>query len=132
MILEYLWTDTRTLVKLTKIFNLQIDTKKYFEKALDYYREKSFIPGKYDEKMIEMYEKCGIDDGLKLDYLLNIKFPQIYKTLWSIGICCNKSAIRQCGSTELVLQYTNVLYKDDRNLVGIHYDSLCTHCVSRT
>lgn len=137
LILEYLWTDTRTLVKLKEIFNLQVDTKQYFQKALEYYREESSKPYKYDEKIIEMYEKCGIDDGLKFDYLSNIKFRQIYKTVWSMSICCNKSAmfvIRQCGgSTELVLPYTNVLFKDDRNLIGIHTGSLnkffCNTCV---
>jgi hypothetical protein len=131
MIFEYLYTDTRTIVNIVKVLNMNTDIQKYFEKALYYTREMEI-------DMVETYEKCGIDDGLSFSYLCKIntdKYPQIYKTMWSIGICrCTKACahmmICYCEDDEKYMKYTSKLIKDNRNLNGINTEkSICVECI---
>lgn len=133
MIFQYLYTETRTIVKIVKLLNMNTNIKKYFQKALIRSRE-------METNINELYENCGIDDGLSFEYLLKLntdKFPQIYKTMWSMSTCpnmcytktCVNVMICYCEDDEKYIKYTHKLLKDNRNLNGITTEGLfCIEC----
>lgn len=83
--------ELRTMVNLHKALKWRnMNTSKYFIKVLIVSRKSCNIK-KYDEKMIELWERTGIDDGVPIQYLKQhlTKHTQMYRTIWSYDRCGN-------------------------------------------
>lgn len=108
--------ELRTYANLCKAFNWDIDTR-YFECELlnsRNYKHKM----NYDTKMIELWERTGIDDGVPIEYLkkhLNNK-TRMFKTMWALSICSGNfcDIIKWYDNHNKYVKYTNNIMADSR------------------
>jgi len=84
----------------------------------------SFINEKYDENMIFLWEKTGIDDGLAKEYIfknLNNN-TKMYRTIWSLNVVKDLDKnnvliphIYECTHSEKC-EYTDQVFFDKRQV----------------
>jgi len=89
----------------------------YLYQALEYSRIEWQGCKNYTDKMVLLFEKSGIDDGLDKEYLINnlTKKNRMFRTIWSLSVidrCC----INACSYFRhpQLLPYTHRLIKDTR------------------
>ena len=82
---------------------------------------------KYNKKMIELWERTGIDDGVPVDYLLEklTNKTRLFRTMWSHDVLKNKeqkncvfvSIIHELRQIEqdFICKYTDFIFLDVRN-----------------
>jgi len=128
--------ELRAYANLCKAFKWNIDIK-YFECELlnsRHYNHKV----DYDIKMIELWERTGIDDGVPEDYLknhLNNK-TRMFKTMWALCICSGSffDIIKLYGKHNDYRKYTNNIMVDSRcfnkyyNYKKTKYYGACEKC----
>lgn len=122
-ILEYLGKtgNTRDMVNLTRVlgYNEEI-CYKYLLFELE--KSRNCYTLNYDNNMIDLWERCGIDDGLSPEYIsekLN-KHTRMYRTIWASDIITDRNngfLSYSYSAEEFRMKYTNCIFKDFRNLL---------------
>lgn len=75
----------------------------------------------YNEKMIDLWEKTGIDDGVPEDYILkqkDFKNKRLYRTVWASNFLRDQpiyNSYRDHYHNEFV-KYTHIIFLDGRNI----------------
>lgn len=80
--------ELRAYYNLCKALQWDVDIK-YFECEIRNNRYLECSVDDYDKKMIELWNRTGIDDGVPAEYLkknLNKK-TRIFKTMWALTMC---------------------------------------------
>ncbi len=109
-------SELRAYYNLCKAFNWDIDIK-YFECELRNSRQ--HYTRDYDNKMIELWKKTGIDDGLPIEYLekhLNYK-TRLFKTMWALYFCSGRfyDMIEWFERENTLIKYTENILSDNRS-----------------
>ncbi len=108
--------ELRTYANMCKAFNWDIDMK-YFECELRNSRNYRHRQD-YDTKMIELWERTGIDDGVPEAYIkkrLNNK-TRLFKTMWALHVCSGNffDMIKWYGKHNKYVKYTDNILIDNR------------------
>lgn len=126
--------ELRYMVNLHKILNLPLDLSK-FQKELIKNRESKCID--YNEHMIKLWNKTGIDDGVPSYYLkeyLN-ENTKLFKTIWAKIVCGNEFYdVLSCNQNyhNKYVKYTFDIFEDDRMYFkneSNYKRGLCEKCV---
>jgi hypothetical protein len=115
---------TRTCINLTRIFQWNENIcNKYLLHELQKSRNIMYI--NYDDSMIDLWERTGIDDGVPFEYLLkNLnKKNRMYRTIWSHDVLTinNKNVVLtkclyDCNmiTHDQKMMFTSTMIKDKR------------------
>jgi hypothetical protein len=106
--------ELRAYVNMCKAFNWDIEMR-YFERELEISRK---VYQNYNESMIKLWERTGIDDGVPAYYLkknLN-NDTRLFKTMWALNICSGEfyDMIRSFRQHNTYVQYTYNILPDMR------------------
>ncbi len=108
--------ELRAYANICKALNWPIDVK-YFECELRNHRHLNYNHEDYDKKMIELWDRAGIDDGVPAEYLkkhLNKK-TRLFKTMWALNLCSGEffDIIKWYNHNDYV-KYTYNIIQDTR------------------
>ena len=126
----------RDLTNLCKALDWK-DNKKYIVAEL--MKSRNYRFQNYDEKMIELWERTGIDDGVPISYLKKHLHngTRMYRTIWSSDLMYNQDldahVFYKCPAETLIghnkiLHLTNKVYVDNRSFKNLT-DLLNRNCV---
>lgn len=96
---------------------------------IKYLTESRFMTyaGSYDDFMITVFEETGIDDGVPFYYLKNNLHKKLFRTVWASIICRGESFNSAYGQGGRLIEYTNCIIVDNRELNENH-TRRCKEC----
>lgn len=122
--------EIRSMINLHKVLRWKGIGEKYIVIAL--YKSRHNIFEKYDDKMIQLWKKTGIDDGVPYDYIFNhqeyFKQNRLYRTVWALEFIekGNISKMYFDYNQNEFIKYTDRIFLDRRSIDiqdnGIYYN----------
>lgn len=130
--------ELRSYAYLHKILNWNLDLSKFREELIKN-RETNYID--YNQHMIELWNKTGIDDGVPIYYLKEFlnENTRLFKTMWAKIVCGNEFYdVIKCNPNmqNKYVKYTWNIMEDDRVYLrnensNYNFDGPCEKCVDK-
>jgi hypothetical protein len=127
--------ELRSMANLHKVLNWENIHERYFTIELLKSRRWN-CSNDYNERMISLWERTGIDDGVPSEHLkihLNNE-TRMYRTVWAYESCGDNffDAVKSTGVHNEMVKYTYRIFYDNRTIDSEHKNKnqyfICPQC----